>query len=243
MCEVHNLYGFQKDVADGGMANFVRINRNSIVYRIPKEIGLKGGAMIEPVSCAAHTIERAGISMRDVVVIGGMGPIGLCKLQFARMKSPKLLIAVDGKPNRLELAKKLGADVCINFMEEDCVAEVKRLTGGYGCDIYIENAGHPSSVVNGLNMIRKHGKFVEFSVFGQEVTVDWSIIGDRKELTILGAHISGLEGYEIAIDAIVNRKIDVTDIVTHTFPLKEWEKAYALAEKGDTSIKVVLVPD
>lgn len=243
MCEVHDLYGFQSGVSDGGMADYVRLNSRSVVYKLPKEIGIKGAVMVEPVSCAAHTIERAGIGFRDVVVIAGMGPIGLCKLQFAKMKHPKMLIAIDGKKNRLDLAKKLGADLVLNFMEEDVVAKVKELTDGYGCDIYIENAGHPSSVINGLNMIRKHGKMIEFSVFAEPTTVDWSIIGDRKEMTIIGSHISGLGGYEVAIDSIVNKKVLVDDIVTHMIPLKDWEEAYALSEKGDTSIKVALIPD
>ena len=243
MCDVHNIYGFQKDISDGGMADFVRINHNSIVHKLPKSIGVKGGAMVEPVACAAHTIERAQISMRDVVVIAGMGPIGLCKLQFAKMKSPKLVIVIDGKQNRLELAKKLGADVCLDITKDDVVKEVKALTDGYGCDIYIECAGHPSSVVNGLNMIRRHGKFIEFSVFGSEVTADWSIIGDKKELTILGAHIGGHEGYEIAIRAISEGMIAIDDIVTQEFALKDWEEAYELSEKGDASIKVILIPD
>ena len=243
MCEVHDLYGFQSGISDGGMADYVRINSRSTVYKLPKSIGIKGAVMIEPVACAAHTVERACISMRDVVVIGGLGPIGLCKLQFAKMKSPKMLIAIDCKANRLEMAKKFGADVAINFLEEDPVAKVKELTGGYGCDIYIENAGHPSSVINGLNMLRKHGKMVEFSVFSEPTTVDWSIIGDRKEMTIIGSHIGGLEGYEIAINAIVNKSINFEDIVTHVFPLEDWKMAFGMAEKGDESIKIALIPE
>ncbi len=243
MCEVHDMYGFQSGLSDGGMADYVRLNDRSTIYKLDKSIGVKGAIMVEPVSCAAHTVERAGISMRDVVVVAGMGPIGLCKLQFAKMKSPKLLIAIDCKANRLELAKKLGADVVINFMEEDPVARVKELTDGYGCDIYIENAGHPSSVINGLSMLRKHGKLVEFSVFSAPTTVDWSIIGDRKEMTIIGSHIGGLEGYEIAISAITKHTINYEDIVTHTFPLKDWEEAFKMSEKGDDSIKIALIPE
>ncbi|MBE0600373.1 MAG: erythritol/L-threitol dehydrogenase, partial [Firmicutes bacterium] len=71
----------------------------------------------------------------------------------------------------------------------------------------------------------------------------WSIIGDRKELTIYGAHISGLEGYEVAIRTLADRSIDVKDIVTHQFALKDWKQAFDLAYAGDESIKVVLIPD
>lgn len=243
MCQKHDLYGFQAGVSDGGMADYVRINSRSIVYKIPKSLEVKAASMIEPVSCAAHTVERADIKFNDVVVIAGMGPIGLCKLQFAKMKSPKLLIAIDAKPQRLKLAKELGADVVINFMEEDSIAKVMELTNGYGCDIYIENSGHPSAVVNGLQMIKKHGTFVEFSVFASETSVDWSIIGDRKELTIKGSHISGSDGYPIAISALEKGQVIVDKIVTHSFPIQDWEKAFEVSAKGEGSIKVLLIPE
>ena len=68
-------------------------------------------------------------------------------------------------------------------MENDAVQMIKDMTDGYGCDVYIEATGHPSSVVQGLDMIRKLGRFVEFSVFGQAVTVDWTIIATPKNWT------------------------------------------------------------
>jgi L-iditol 2-dehydrogenase len=243
MCQKQDLYGFQAGISDGGMADYVRINSRSIVHKVPKTMSQEAAAMIEPVSCAVHTVERADIQFHDVVVVAGLGPIGLCKLQLAKMKNPKLLIAIDAKPKRLEVAKSLGADVVINFTEEDSIAKVLELTDGYGCDVYIENSGHPSAVVNGLQMIRKMGTFVEFSVFSQPTSVDWSIIGDRKELNIKGSHISGPHGYEIAIDFLNKGILKIDQIVTHTFPLQEWEKAYEMSGKGDESIKVLVIPE
>ena len=242
MCERQNIFGHQKVIADGGMAEYMRYNKRAIVHKVPKSINPILGATIEPLSCAEHTVERANIQFEDVVVVAGLGPIGLMKLQFAKQKNPKMLIGIDCKPKRLELAKKLGADVVLNFKETDVVEEVLKLTGGYGCDVYIHNSGHPSGVINGLKMIRRHGTFVEFSVFSAETSVDWSIIGDRKELNIVGSHISGLHGYEVAISGLEKGTIHVEDIVTHQFPLKDFKQAFELAEKGDDSIKVVLVP-
>jgi L-iditol 2-dehydrogenase len=220
----------------------MRYGRRSIVHKVPDHIPAGEAAMIEPLSCSVHTVARANIGFNDVVVVAGMGPIGLCKLQLAKLKNPRLLIAIDPKPKRLALAKELGADVVIDPLTEDAVAIVKELTGGYGCDIYIHNSGHPSGVIQGLKMIRKLGTFVEFSVFSAETSVDWSIIGDRKELNIAGSHISGLEGYAVAIDFLARGIIKVDRIVTHQFKLADYQAAFALAEKGDDSIKVVLVP-
>lgn len=109
MCEEAHIHGHQKEVADGGMAQYIRFGANDIVHKVNKDIPAREAAMIEPLSCAIHTIERADIGFNDVVVIAGMGPIGLCKLQLAKLKNPRMLIAIDGKKMRLDLAKELGA--------------------------------------------------------------------------------------------------------------------------------------
>ena len=91
-----------------------------------------------------------------------------------------------------------GADLGLNPSKIDVVEEVRELTDGYGCDVYIEATGHPTAVEQGLHMIRKLGTFVEFSVMREPVTVDWTIIGDTKELNIHGAHL-GPYCYPVAI--------------------------------------------
>lgn len=140
----------------------------------------------------------------------------------------------------MALAKAFGADVVINPLKEDADKIVKSLTGGYGCDVYIEATGAPIGVTQGLQMIRKLGRFVEFSVFGQETTVDWSIIGDRKELDIRGAHLAPYS-YEIATDLFERGLVTSKGIVTHSYSLDDWEKAFELADSTN-SIKVILVP-
>ncbi|MCL2035253.1 MAG: alcohol dehydrogenase catalytic domain-containing protein [Oscillospiraceae bacterium] len=242
MCEQAHIHGHQKEVADGGMAEYIRYGKNDVVHKVDRSIPATHASMLEPLSCSVHTIERANIGFHDVVVVAGMGPIGLCKLQLAKLKNPRLLIAIDSKPKRLALAKELGADIALDFTACDVAEEVMKLTDGYGCDVYIHNSGHPSGVVQGLKMLRKLGRFVEFSVFSAETSVDWSVIGDRKELDVLGAHISGLDGYPVAIDFLQRGVIKVDKIVTHTLPLEKWEEAFAKAKAGEDSIKVVLIP-
>ncbi len=99
------------------------------------------------------------------------------------------VIALDMAPEKLELAKGCGADITINIAEQDAVAIIKDLTDGYGADVYLEGTGHPSAVPQGLNALRKLGRYVEYGVFGSDVSVDWSIISDDKELDVLGAHL------------------------------------------------------
>ncbi|WEX10965.1 alcohol dehydrogenase catalytic domain-containing protein [Chelativorans sp. AA-79] len=240
MCEVHNIFGFQRQVADGGMAEYMKFPANAVVHKIPSHLPLEHAAIIEPLACAVHTVTRAGIELDDVVVIAGAGPLGLLMTQVARLKTPRKLIVVDMVEERLELARRYGADLALNAGNEDVVAAVKDLTGGYGCDVYIENTGHPSGVTQGLEMIRKLGRFVEFSVFGSETTVDWSIIGDRKELDVRGAHL-GPFSYPIAIDLLVRGLVTSEGIVTHSYALEDWDEALKVANSLD-SVKVLMRP-
>jgi erythritol/L-threitol dehydrogenase len=241
MCEVHNIFGFQRVVADGGMAQYMRLPSTSRVHKIPDGISLEDAAMIEPMACAMHTVNRADVQLDDVVVIAGAGPLGLGMVQIAKLKTPKKLVVIDLAPKRLALAKAFGADVVINPATDDVKKIMDGLTDGYGCDVYIEATGAPAGVTQGLDLIRKLGRFVEFSVFGKETSVDWSIIGDRKELDIRGAHL-GPYCYPIVIDLMQRGLLTSRGIVTHNFTLAEWEAAFALADSLD-SIKVLLRPD
>jgi len=242
MCERNYVFGFQGGIDDGGFAEFMKYPVGSIVHKVPSSMSDEVAVMIEPLSCAIHAVQRARIELGDTVVIAGMGPLGLCMLQVARMKSPKKLIALDAREERLRTAEHLGADLVINVSKEDSVKTVKELTGGYGCDVYIEATGYPAAVPQGLNMLRKLGRMVVFGVFKEPATADWSIIGDRKELDICGSHL-GPYCYPLAIDYLDKGKIKVDRIVTHKFPLSEFKQAFEYAEKGiNGAIKVVLVP-
>jgi len=240
MCEVHNIFGFQRERAEGGMADSMRIPHNARVHKIADGISLEDAAIIEPLSCAIHTVNRGDIQLDDVVVIAGAGPLGLMMTQVAHLKTPKKLVVIDLVKERLDLARQYGADVVINAKEENALEIVRSLTGGYGCDVYIETTGVPVGVTQGMDLIRRLGRFVEFSVFGVETSVDWSIIGDRKELDVRGAHL-GPYCYPIAIDLLSRGLVTSKGIVTHTFPLEQWDEAITLANSLD-SIKVLLKP-
>lgn len=238
MCQPHDIFGFQH-TNNGGMAEYVRYPKGSVVHKVPKDMPLVDALLIEPYACSKHCVDRGQIGCDDVVVISGAGTLGLGMVTYARMKNPARLIVLDMVDARLEKAKEFGADMVFNPGKVDVVKEIMDLTDGYGCDIYIEATGHPSSVVQGLSMIRKLGRFVEFSVFADPTTVDWSIIGDRKELDIVGAHLSPY-CYPFVIENIRNGKLKTDGVIMNTFPIEEWEKAfdYASGKYGDFKVAV-----
>jgi L-iditol 2-dehydrogenase len=218
----------------------MRFPPTAIVHKIPDGISLEDAAIIEPLACAIHTVNRGDIQLSDVVVIAGAGPLGLMMTQVAHLKTPKKLVVIDLVDERLALAREYGADITINPKTDDALETIRSITDRYGCDVYIETTGVPAGVSQGLELIRKLGRFVEFSVFGADTTVDWSIIGDRKELDVRGAHL-GPYCYPIAIDLLARGLVTSKGIVTHGFTLDEWDEAIKIANSLD-SIKVLLKP-
>ncbi|MGX7205742.1 MDR/zinc-dependent alcohol dehydrogenase-like family protein [Enterococcus pingfangensis] len=240
MCEKHDLFGFQSNV-NGGMAEYMRLTKEAINYKVPKDLPIEKAILIEPFACSLHAVQRANVKIGDFVVLSGAGTLGLGMVGALAKTGKDKLVVLDLKEDRLELAKKFGADIVMNPAKEDVVSRIKELTGGYGCDVYIEATGHPASVDQGLSMIRKLGTFVEFSVFKDPVSVDWSIISDRKELDLLGSHLSPY-CYPWVIEHIADGSLPTEGVVTNKFPLEEFKKGFELMEKGDKTLKVILVP-
>ena len=240
MCMKHDIYGFRK-ATPGAMAQYVRLPANALNYRVPDALPLSWAAYIEPLACGIHAVQRADIELQHTVVIAGAGPLGLGMVAAARLKNPALLIALDLNEERLAVARACGADVTLNPAQVDVVDKVLGLTEGYGCDVYIEATGHPGAVQQGLDMICKLGTFVEFSVMREPVTVDWTIIGDTKELNIHGAHLSP-HAYPVAIRMLEQGLLPMDRIVTHELPLAEFQQGIELVASGDKSIKVTLQP-
>jgi threonine dehydrogenase-like Zn-dependent dehydrogenase len=240
MCPNGSVYGFRKN-AFGAMAEYMLWPQGALNYRVPDSLPVEHAVYIEPLACAIHAVERADIHFGDVVVIAGAGPLGLGMVAAARLKHPGLLISLDLKDHRLAVARACGADLCLNPDKMDVVDEVRKLTEGYGCDIYIEATGQPSGVQQGLQMIRRLGTFVEFSVLREPVSADWTIIGDTKELDIRGSHL-GPYCYPIAIDMLAKGLLPMDQIVTHRLPLASFQDGINMVGQGDVSIKVALVP-
>lgn len=237
MCEPHCTFGFNRD---GGMAKYMLFPANARVHRIAESVSRQQAAYIEPLACAMHAVDRGEIKPGDTVVIAGTGNIGLCALQAAKRFNPGQLIALDTKPARLELARELGADVVVNPLEEDAPALVRALTEGYGCDVYIEITGSAKGPQQGLDMIRRLGTLVAFSVLNERAEIDWNMVGDQKELNVHGAHL-GPYCYPKAIAAIGDGSVDVDRLITAEFSLAEFAAAMEAARGGE-NLKTLVTP-
>jgi erythritol/L-threitol dehydrogenase len=240
MCAPHDIYGFKRRTP-GAMAPYMVYPAGALVHKVSRDVPAAHAAFAEPLSCALHAVERAGINFGDVVVVAGCGPIGLGMVAGAAAKSPASVVALDASDAKLELARLCGADLTLNIAQTDVVATIKDMTDGYGADVYLEGTGHPSAVPQGLNLLRKLGTFVEYSVFKDDVTVDWSIISDDKELDVRGAHL-GPYCWPTAIRMIESGRLPLDRICAHQLPLPDFQNGLDLVADGTSSVKVSLIP-
>lgn len=240
LCLKHEIYGFRQ-FAPGAMAEYMKLPAGARNYKLPDGMSMSKAAVVEPLACSIHAVQRATIQLGDVVVVAGAGTLGLGMVATAKLCGPSIVISIDPRDYRLEVAKKMGADLAMNPNKEDVVKQVRELTNGYGCDVYINATGYAESVLPGLLMLRKAGTFVEYGVFRDPATVDWTIIGDMKELDVRGAHLAPYT-FPLAIDYIHRGIIDVSNIVTHELPLERYEEALHMVYEAKVSIKVLLKP-
>lgn len=240
LCEPHELFGFKRHL-NGGFAEYILLPEKSIVHRVPQIIPLEKAVLIEPLSCSLHAIDRSCLKPDDLVVLSGCGALGLGMLAWMKAKYKVKVVALDLRKNRLELASRIGADFTFNPKEGNIKELVEALSNNIGCDVYIEATGHPDSVVQGLSIIRKQGKFIEFSVFNEDVTCDFSVVGDGKEIDIHGVSLSPY-CYDRTIRALEHDEIAVEGIVTHSLKLEEYSQAFDLADFDNNAIKVILAP-
>lgn len=240
LCAPHTIYGFKRRTP-GAMAEYMIFPAEALVHTISAELPAHHAAFVEPLSCSLHAVERAAPTFDDVVVVAGCGPIGLGMIAGARAKFPAKIIALDLAPEKLSLALRCGADEALDVTKTDVAAAIRDLTDGYGADVYLEATGHPSAVKQGLNLLRKQATYVEYSVFGSDVTVDWTIIGDDKELNVLGAHL-GPHTWPAAVRMLESGILPMEAICTHQLPLAEFQRGLDLVASGTESVKVSLIP-
>lgn len=229
-------------VCVGAWAEYLKIPKEALLHRIPKEMPALEAVLVEPLSCSIHAVNLGEIEFNDTVVISGLGAIGMGMLQVAKLRSPKNLIGLDIDDRNLALAKILGADYTINPLNSDVPAELRELTEGRGCDVYIEASGNSTSLQTGVRSLRKAGRLVIYGVYGQEVSIDFNQVAEFKELKIKGGHLSP-HCFESAIELLAKKKVNAEAMVTQILPLENFEEGLKRKKSPETAqIKTVLIP-
>jgi alcohol dehydrogenase len=231
---------------DGCQAEYVLVpDAQANLAKIPdslsdEEVLLCPDIMSTGFSAAEHGQVRLG----DAVAVFAQGPIGLCATAGARLAGAALVIGVDSVPRRLEFARRMGADVVINYKEQDAVAEIKRLTGG-GVDVAIEALGQQGTFENALRSLRPGGTLSSLGVYSGHLQVPLDAfaagLGDHRIVTSLCP--GGKERMRRLMGIVAAKRFPFADLVTHPFRLNEIEAAYDLfANQRDGVMKVAIKP-
>jgi threonine dehydrogenase-like Zn-dependent dehydrogenase len=189
--------------------------------------------------------ERGDITVGDAVAVFAQGPIGLCATLGARLRGAALVIAVDSVPARLDMARRFGANVVIDYTETDPVAEIRRLTDGRGADVTIEALGRQETFENALRALRPGGTLSSLGVYSGKLVAPYEAmhagLGDQRIVTTLCP--GGKERMRRLMAMVASRRVDLTPLVTHRFALDDIQEAYELfSHQRDGVMKVALHP-
>lgn len=190
--------------------------------------------------------ESGNVRVGDSVAVFAQGPIGLCATVGARLRGAALIVAIDSVPQRLEMARRFGANVVINYREQDPIAEIKRLTEGRGVDVAIEALGQQATFENCLRAIRPGGTLSSLGVYSGKLVAPYEPLyaglGDQKIVTTLCP--GGKERMRRLMAMVAARRVDLSPLVTHRFALDDIADAYEVfAHQREGVMKVALQPN
>lgn len=229
--------------AGGGFAEYVKaldwiVARGAIP--IPAGVLPDEAVFVEPVNTCLKAVRKARVEKGETVLVVGQGPIGLLILQIARWAGAEVLVS-DALPDRLEVARRLGAAVAIDAAG-DVVREVRALTEGRGVDCAFLAALGPAAFAQAINATRPAGRIMVFAATspGETAEVDLGALC-AAEKEILTSYSASVEIQDLAARLVFGREIRVRELVTHRFPLPEAPRALEVASRPAPGVlKVVL---
>lgn len=222
---------------DGGFLEYLILPAES-VHKFPGDIPWEEAVLIEPFTIAAQTLSRGRVTGNDTLVIFGAGPIGLVILQRAKSLGIKVAIT-DIVKERLNLARKLGADLVINSLEEDLIKMVIGFTEGEGPSVVVEAVGMPRLLEQAIEMASPAGRIVNLGFSSQPSQItELSIV--KKELEIIGSRLHNNKFPEV-IGWLERKEVNPKPLVSHVFDFLKVQEAIALIEtKPQETSKVIL---
>jgi L-iditol 2-dehydrogenase len=227
---------------DGGFAEYA-VHHVSALYPLPSELSFEDAVLITTAGTGLCGIDVAGgyVAGQDVVVFGP-GPVGLTTVQLLKALGAGQVILVGTRLSRLELGKRLGADIVINASLDDPVQAVLKLTGGAGADMTIECSGALGAPQQCAEITKRGGKIVVVAFYPDKVTFDLSAVV-RKDISIYTSRGEGGNNVKRAVSLAAQGKLSGADMVTHHFPLDEIAEAFRVVRERDGDpVKVVIVP-
>jgi threonine dehydrogenase-like Zn-dependent dehydrogenase len=231
---------------NGAQAEYLLVpNAQANLAKIPDELTDEQVVLLADIASTGFSgAESGNVRIGDAVVVFAQGPIGLCATAGAKLMGASLIIGVDSDETRLDMSRRLGADVTLNHLEVDVVEMVKRLTGG-GADVAIEALGLQETFENALRCLRPGGTLSSLGVYSGKLQVPYDAfaagLGDHRIVTTLCP--GGKERMRRLMEVVKGGRVDFTPLLTHTFSLDEIKEGYRVfGERLDGALKVAIKP-
>ena len=231
---------------NGAQAEYLLVpNAQANMAKIPDELTDEQVAPLADIASTGFSgAESGNVRIGDAVVVFAQGPIGLCATAGAKLMGASMIIGVDSDETRLNMSRRLGADVTLNPIEVDVVERVKRLTGG-GADVAIEALGMQETFENALRCLRPGGTLSSLGVYSGKLQVPYDAfaagLGDYRITTTLCP--GGKERMRRLMEVVKGGRVDFTPLLTHTFSLDEIKEGYRVfGERIDGALKVAIKP-
>ena len=223
----------------GAFAEFVAVP-HWICAKLPEDMSFVQACLLEPASIGTHAANRPPISKGDTIAVLGAGTIGLFILQGAGLRGAKT-IACDINDFRLDLAKQVGADACINSAKTNLKDEIQKRTDGRGTDVTFEAVGFGETFRQAISITKTGGTIVAVGNLQKETEFNLQELVSR-ELAFIGSYASAGE-FRTCIGLIASGKINVGPLISEVLPLKEGPAAFKrLLEAKENLLKIVLEP-
>ncbi len=237
LCPNTQIIGVDRD---GAFAEYVVIPAENAWVNppgMPPEIA----TLLENFGNAVHTAFATDVRARKVLITG-CGPVGLMTIPVVKAGGARAIYATDISPYRLELARKMGADLVINAAEEDVVGLILEATEGEGVDVLLEMSGAPSAIHQGFTLLKDGGEVALLGLSPGPFEFDLN-----NHIIFKGATVHGIIGRRLWETWFQMRGllkagvVDLSPVVTHRFALDEFEQAFAVMASGQSG-KVVMFP-
>ena len=230
---------------NGVQAEYVLVpHAQANLAKIPDELRDEQVLLLADIASTGFSAaESAELKLGDAVAVFAQGPIGLCATAGAKLRGAGLVIAVESDPARQHMARVMGADVVLDHTKDDAIEEIQRLTGGRGVDVAIEALGTQATFQNALRALRPGGVLSSLGVYSGKLAIPADAFGagiaDYRIVTTLCP--GGKERMRRLMEVVRTGHVDLTPLLTHTFPLARIIEAYELfGERRDGVIKVAI---
>jgi L-iditol 2-dehydrogenase len=229
----------------GGFAEYLKVPEINIdcgVFILPKEMSYEEGAFIEPLACTVRGMKIAGMKSGQSVLVLGSGVAGLLNIKLAKATGASKIFATDINDYRLKTAKKIGADVVINA-KENVPELVKNHNAGKLADLVIPCVGIPSAIKQAIESAHPGGTILFFAPTEPGVNIPFPLFDLwNKQVKMVSTYAGAPKDIKKAIKLIRSKKVKVTDLITHRFPLSKAAEGFKLAAQAKDSIKIIIEP-